>query len=48
MDGLLRSVLVYFIVFWHMEQVAQAQTCLKFATQLDGTARLIVLMKHVK
>ncbi|KAI7850060.1 hypothetical protein BDC45DRAFT_263348 [Circinella umbellata] len=47
MDGLLRSVLVYFIVFWHMEQVAQAQTCLTFATQLDGTARLIVLMKHM-
>ncbi|KAI9276960.1 hypothetical protein BDA99DRAFT_494530 [Phascolomyces articulosus] len=47
LDDLLRSVLVYFIVFWHMEQVAQASTCLKFATQLEETARLIILTKHI-
>ncbi|KAI8145077.1 hypothetical protein BJV82DRAFT_512386 [Fennellomyces sp. T-0311] len=45
---LLRSILVYFIVFWHMDQVVQAATTLKYATQLEETARLIILMKNVR
>ncbi|KAI9493067.1 hypothetical protein BDB00DRAFT_407542 [Zychaea mexicana] len=46
-DDMLRSILVYFIAFWHMGQVAQAPTTLKFATQLEETAHLNILMKHM-
>lgn len=47
MNDTLRSILVYFIAFWHMSQVAQAPTALKFATQLEETIRLIMLLKEV-
>lgn len=46
-DDTLRSVLVYFFAFWHMSQVAQAPTALKFATQLEETIRLIMLLEQV-
>ncbi|CDS02907.1 hypothetical protein LRAMOSA00309 [Lichtheimia ramosa] len=46
-DDTLRSVLVYFIAFWHMSQVAQAPTALKFATQLEETIRLIMLLEQI-
>ncbi|KAI8381292.1 uncharacterized protein BYT42DRAFT_613082 [Radiomyces spectabilis] len=41
---LLRSILVYFIAFWHMKEVAEAASALQFATQLEETTRLILLM----
>ncbi|KAI9470965.1 MAG: hypothetical protein EXX96DRAFT_373932 [Benjaminiella poitrasii] len=44
-QDIVRSVLVYFIVFWHMKEVSNAPTTLKFATQLEETIRLISLLK---
>ncbi|KAI7903443.1 uncharacterized protein BX663DRAFT_506527 [Cokeromyces recurvatus] len=42
---IIRSVLVYFIVFWHMKEVTTASTTLRFATQLEETIRLVFLLK---
>ncbi|EPB86854.1 hypothetical protein HMPREF1544_06379 [Mucor circinelloides 1006PhL] len=42
-----RSILVYFIVFWHMKEVVNIPTALRFATQLEETTRLILLLKPV-
>ncbi|KAI9322182.1 hypothetical protein BX666DRAFT_585259 [Dichotomocladium elegans] len=44
---IIRSILVYFIAFWHIPQVIQAPTALKFATQLEETIRLIMLLKEM-
>ncbi|KAI8357829.1 hypothetical protein EDC96DRAFT_445820, partial [Choanephora cucurbitarum] len=44
---IMRGVLVYFIVFWHMKEVANVPTTLSFATQLEETTRLVLLLKPV-
>ncbi|KAI8386898.1 hypothetical protein BD560DRAFT_383128 [Blakeslea trispora] len=44
---MIRGVLVYFVVFWHMKEVAIVPTTLSFATQLEETTRLILLLKPV-
>ncbi|KAL0086510.1 hypothetical protein J3Q64DRAFT_1497473 [Phycomyces blakesleeanus] len=42
-----RSILVYFIAFWHMPEVAKETTTLKYATQLEETCRIMMLLKAV-
>lgn len=46
-NEIVRSILVYFIVFWHMKEVVNSPTALRFATQLEETTRLILLLKPV-
>ncbi|CEP19966.1 hypothetical protein [Parasitella parasitica] len=46
-NEIVRSILVYFIVFWHMKEVINVPTSLRFATQLEETTRLIILLKPV-
>lgn len=46
-NEIVRSILVYFIVFWHMKEVISVSTALRFATQLEETTRLILLLKPV-
>jgi hypothetical protein len=46
-NDMLRSILVYFIVFWYMKEVVNVPTTLKFATQLDESTRLVCLLKPV-
>ncbi|KAK4514590.1 uncharacterized protein ATC70_002189 [Mucor velutinosus] len=46
-NDIVRSILVYFIVFWHMKEVVNIPTALRFATQLEETTRLILLLKPV-
>jgi hypothetical protein len=46
-NEIVRSILVYFIVFWHMKEVISVPTALQFATQLEETTRLILLLKPV-
>lgn len=38
---------MYAIAFWHMAQVNQAFTALKYATQLEETMRLVNLLRPV-
>lgn len=47
-NDILRSILVYFIVFWYMKEVVDVPTTLKFATQLDESTRLVCLLKPVR
>ncbi|KAI7862285.1 hypothetical protein BDF14DRAFT_1876715 [Spinellus fusiger] len=42
-----RSILVYFIAFWHIPEVAKENTTLKYATQLEETSRLLMLLRPV-
>ncbi|RCH95702.1 hypothetical protein CU098_009302, partial [Rhizopus stolonifer] len=44
---MVRSILVYFIVFWHMKEVVNVPTTLSFATQLEETIRLVAFMKPI-
>ncbi|KAI8884347.1 hypothetical protein K501DRAFT_247853 [Backusella circina FSU 941] len=44
-SDMIRSILVYFIVFWNMKEVAKVASTLKFATQLEETMRLLLLLK---
>ncbi|KAI8978007.1 hypothetical protein BDB01DRAFT_800369 [Pilobolus umbonatus] len=44
---IIRSILVYFIVFWNMKEVVNVPTTLKFATQLEETIRLHILLKKM-
>lgn len=46
-NDIIRSILVYFIVFWNMKEVVSVPTTLKFATQLEETTRLLLLLKPV-
>lgn len=46
-NDIIRSILVYFIVFWNMKEVVSVPTTLKFATQLEETTRLLFLLKPV-
>ncbi len=46
-NDIIRSILVYFIVFWNMKEVVNVPTSLKFATQLEETTRLLFLLKPV-
>ncbi|KAI8636683.1 hypothetical protein BD408DRAFT_376494 [Parasitella parasitica] len=46
-NEIVRSILVYFIVFWHMKEVVNVPTTLRFATQLEETTRLILLLQPV-
>ncbi|KAG2235126.1 hypothetical protein INT48_006507 [Thamnidium elegans] len=46
-NDIIRSILVYFIVFWNMKEVVNIPTTLKFATQLEETTRLLFLLKPV-
>ncbi|CAO3653584.1 unnamed protein product [Mucor fragilis] len=46
-NEIVRSILVYFIVFWHMKEVVSIPTALRFATQLEETTRLVLLLKPV-
>ncbi|KAI9025155.1 hypothetical protein CLU79DRAFT_744317 [Phycomyces nitens] len=42
-----RSILVYFIAFWHMPEVAKETMTLKYATQLEETSRIMILLNSV-
>lgn len=44
---IIRSILVYFIAFWHMPQVASAPSAFKYPTQLEETERLTKLLRKV-
>jgi hypothetical protein len=46
-NDIIRGILVYFIVFWYMKEVVSVPTTLKFATQLEETTRLLLLLKSV-
>ncbi|CAO3655497.1 unnamed protein product [Mucor hiemalis] len=46
-NDIVRSILVYFIVFWNMKEVVNVPTTIKFATQLEETTRLLNLLKSV-
>lgn len=46
-NDIIRSILVYFIVFWNMKEVVNVPTTMKFATQLEETIRLLFLLKSV-
>ncbi|ORY92096.1 hypothetical protein BCR43DRAFT_80196 [Syncephalastrum racemosum] len=40
-----RSLLVYFIAFWHIPKITQAPSALTFATQVEQTARMLMLLQ---
>ncbi|CEG70828.1 hypothetical protein RMATCC62417_06653 [Rhizopus microsporus] len=44
-NDIIRSILVYFIVFWNMKEVVTVPTTLTYATQLEETIRLVLLLK---
>lgn len=47
-NDIIRSILVYFIVFWNMKEVVTVPTTLTYATQLEETIRLVLLLKPVR
>jgi hypothetical protein len=44
---LLRSLLAYYVAFWHMTIVEQAESPLEHYVQLEGTFQLIGLLGQV-
>lgn len=44
---LLRSLLAYYVAFWHMSVVEQAESPLEHSVQLEGTIQLIELLGQV-
>ncbi|KAG1048901.1 hypothetical protein G6F43_008738 [Rhizopus delemar] len=46
-NDMIRSILVYFIVFWNMKEVINVPTTLTYATQLEETIRMTLLLKPV-
>ncbi|KAG0183512.1 hypothetical protein DFQ28_010570 [Apophysomyces sp. BC1034] len=43
-SDIIRSILVYFIAFWHMAEVSTVSSALKYSTQLEETIRITVLL----
>ncbi|KAI8988220.1 hypothetical protein BDF20DRAFT_815696, partial [Mycotypha africana] len=46
-NEIVRSILIYLIVFWYMREVVTIPTTLRFATQLEETTRLLLLLEPV-
>ncbi|KAF7720960.1 hypothetical protein EC973_005673 [Apophysomyces ossiformis] len=46
-SDIIRSVLVYFIAFWHMAEVSTVSTALQYSTQLEETIRIIGLLEAI-